>query len=183
MKFTKTSIKNLYIIEPEPFEDQRGMFSRIYCKNELEKIGHTKEIVNINHSLTKLKGVIRGMHFQYPPKSEIKMVKCIKGSVYDVAIDLRRNSLTFLKWHAEILSAENMKMLYIPEGFAHGFQTLTKDCELIYFHTEFYSPQSEGGIRYNDPSVNIQWPLEITEISKKDSEIKLLNYNFKGIDL
>ena len=182
MKFIKTEIKDLYVIQPEPFKDQRGAFSRVYCANELKEIKHTKDIVNINHSLTTRKGTIRGMHFQYPPKSEIKIVKCIKGSVYDVAIDLRKHSLTFLKWHAEILSAENMKMLYIPEGFAHGFQTLEDNSELFYFHTEFYSPDHESGVRYNDPKINIKWPLERTEISDKDQNLKLLNDKFEGIE-
>ncbi|MFX1594266.1 MAG: dTDP-4-dehydrorhamnose 3,5-epimerase family protein, partial [Promethearchaeota archaeon] len=128
-------------------------------------------------------GTIRGMHFQYPPKAEIKIVKCISGSVYDVAIDLRKDSSSFLKWHAEVLSDKNMKLLYIPEGFAHGFQTLENNTEICYFVTEFYYPEYEGGIVYNDPKINIKWPLEMTNISDKDREIKLLNDDFKGIEL
>ena len=181
MKFIETDIKDLFIIEPEPFEDDRGKFYRIFCLNELKEIGHTKKIVQANQSLSKQKGTIRGMHFQYPPKAEIKIVKCINGSVFDVTIDLRKKSPTFLQWYGVILSAENMKIMYIPEGFAHGFQTLENNSELLYFHTEFYSPEYEAGIRYNDPAINIKWPLEITNISKRDREHELINENFKGI--
>lgn len=181
MKFIETDIKDLFIIEPEPFEDDRGKFYRIFCLNELKEIGHTKKIVQANQSLSKQKGTIRGMHFQYPPKVEIKIVKCINGSVFDVTIDLRKKSPTFLQWYGVILSAENMNIMYIPEGFAHGFQTLENNSELLYFHTEFYSPEYEAGIRYNDPAIKIKWPLEITNISKRDREHELINENFKGI--
>ncbi len=181
MKFIETDIKDLFIIEPEPFEDGRGKFYRIFCLNELKEISHTKKIVQANQSLSKQKGTIRGMHFQYPPKAEIKIVKCINGSVFDVTIDLRKKSPTFLQWYGVILSAENMKIMYIPEGFAHGFQTLENNSEFLYFHTEFYSPEYEAGIRYNDPAINIKWPLEITNISKRDREHELINENFKGI--
>jgi dTDP-4-dehydrorhamnose 3,5-epimerase len=181
MKFTKTKIRDLYIIEPEPFVDDRGMFSRIFCKEELKEIGHNKEIVNINHSITKKKGTIRGMHFQYPPKAEVKIVKCIKGSIFDVAIDLRKKSSTLFHWYGEILSASNMKILYIPEAFAHGFQALEDEVEIIYFVTEFYTPDKEGTIKYNDPKIKINWPLDVTDISEKDKQIKLLNNDFFGI--
>jgi dTDP-4-dehydrorhamnose 3,5-epimerase len=182
-KFMETDIKGVYVIVPKPFKDHRGMFARIFCKNEFKEIGHEKEIVNINHSATELKGSIRGMHFQYPPKAEIKIVKCIKGSIFDVAIDLRRESETFLSYHGEILSADNMKMLYVPEGFAHGFQSLEDNIEMIYYTTEFYSPEFEGGVRYNDPSIKIEWPLEVTDISDKDRKHTLKNGNFKGIEV
>jgi len=183
MKFIETNLKNLYIIEPELLKDERGLFYRVFCRNELKEIEHVKEIVQINQSLTKKKGSIRGMHFQYPPKAEIKIVKCLYGSVFDVAIDLRKNSSTLLQWHGEVLSAENKKMIYIPEGFAHGFQTLENNSELLYLHTEFYSPKYEGGIRYNDPRINIKWPLEISYISNRDNEFNLLDNNFLGISV
>ena len=183
MKFIKRKLKDLYIIQPEPFEDDRGRFYRILCKNELKEIGHTKEIVQINHSLTTQKGAIRGMHFQYPPKAEIKFVKCINGKIFDVAIDLRKNSPTFLQWDGEFLSAENLKIMYIPEGFAHGFQTLEENSELLYFHTEFYNPEYEGGVRYDDPLIGIEWPLEVSYLSERDKNHKLLNENFEGINL
>ncbi|MBY9007044.1 MAG: dTDP-4-dehydrorhamnose 3,5-epimerase [Candidatus Lokiarchaeota archaeon] len=183
MIFTETKIKNLYIINLKSFNDERGCFTRIFCKEELRKIYHTKEIVQINLSKTKKKGSIRGMHFQYPPKSEIKMVRCIKGSVYDVAVDLRKVSKTFLKWHGEILSSDNLKMIYIPEGFAHGFQTLEENSELLYLHTEFYSPNYEEGVNCNDPKFKIKWPLNITQISEKDNNYKYLDNNFRGLEL
>ncbi|KKM83167.1 hypothetical protein LCGC14_1312180 [marine sediment metagenome] len=182
MKFIKTKIQNVYIVEPEPFIDDRGMFARIFGKEEFKEIGHSKEIVNINNSATKKKGSIRGMHFQYPPKAEIKIIKCIKGAILDVAIDIRKESPTFLQYHSEVLSADNMRMLYIPEGFAHGFQALNDDIEMIYFTTEVYCAEKEGGIRYNDPIIGIEWLLEVTNISKKDKELKLLKNDFEGIE-
>lgn len=181
MKFKDTNIKDLYIIEPEPFIDHRGKFYRVFCENELNKIGHSKRIVNVNSSTTLKKGSIRGMHFQYPPKAEIKIVKCVSGSIFDVAVDLRKNSPTYLQWHGEILSKENLKMLYVPEGFGHGFQALEDDVEIIYFVTEFYSPENEGGVRYNDPKVNVKWPLEVVDISEKDGKIPLIDDNFKAM--
>lgn len=183
MKFYHTPLKDAYIIEPEPFADRRGKFSRIFCQNELKQIGLEKQIVQINHSLTVQKGAIRGMHYQKPHKAEIKMVKCISGAVFDVIADLRKGSETFLKWHGEVLSAENMKMMFVPEGFAHGFQTIEENSELLYFHTEFYSPEHEGGIRYNDPATHISWHLEITDVSERDQNHLLLSQNFKGIIL
>jgi len=183
LKFSKTKIKDLYIIYPESFKDNRGNFYRIYCENELIEIGYNKKIVQMNQSQTKKKGSIRGMHFQYPPKAEIKFVKCLAGSVFDVAIDLRKNSNTFLQWHSEIISSENNKLMFIPEGFAHGFQTLEDNCEILYLHSEFYSAELESGIRYNDPKLNINWPLEVTEISRRDSEHKLIDDTFNGIKL
>jgi len=181
MKFHQTFLKGAYVIEPEPFEDHRGKFSRIFCQEDLKQIGHCKEIVQINHSLTKQKGAIRGMHFQKPPKAEIKIVKCIRGSVFDVIIDLRKNSPTIFKWYGEILSSENMKMMYVPGGFAHGFQALENNCELLYFHTEFYSPEHEGGVRYNDPLINILWKSEPIDISMKDQNYPLLSNQFEGV--
>jgi dTDP-4-dehydrorhamnose 3,5-epimerase len=183
MKIAATPLKDAYIIEPEPFKDTRGKFSRIFCKKEFQAIGLVKDIVQVNQSITIQKGAIRGMHFQRPPKAEIKMVKCLRGSVFDVMIDLRRDSSTFLKWHGDVLSAENMKIMYVPEGFAHGFQTLEGNCELLYFHTEFYSSEHEGGVRYDDLLINIQWPMEITDISEKDRNHPLLSQDFEGIVL
>ena len=178
MRINKLPLEGAFVIEPEPFTDDRGIFARVFCQRELQNILHGKNIVQINHSLTRQKGAIRGMHFQYPPKAEIKMVKCLRGSVFDVMIDLRSDSSTFLNWHGEILSAENMKMLYIPEGFAHGFQTLEENCELLYLHTEFYSPEHEGSVRYDDPKIEIKWPLEATDISERDKNHPLLAGKF-----
>ena len=183
MKILQSPFKNAFVLEAEPYIDYRGKFGRIYCQDELKQIGHYKQIVQINHSFTRKKGAIRGMHFQYPPKAEIKMVRCLRGSVFDVIVDLRGDSPTFLRWYGEVLSDDNLKMMYVPEGFAHGFQTLEEDSELLYLHTEFYSPEHEGGVRYNDPRLNISWPLEVTEVSQKDQEYSLLSNDFEGIIL
>ncbi len=181
MIFTPTQLKGVFIIDLQPVGDSRGWFSRTYCKNEFAAIGHDKEWVQLNHSFTSKKGTVRGMHYQLPPFSEIKMVRCIAGAVLDVVIDLRKGSPTFLQWTGVELSAENKKMIYIPEGFAHGFQCLTDNCELLYHHSAFYTPGAEGGIRYNDPLIGINWPLELTEISDRDKAHPFLDKNFKGI--
>ena len=181
MIFIPAPLAGSYIIELTPFSDSRGWFARTYCKDEFQQIGHTKEWVQMNHSFTVKKGALRGMHFQLPPFAEIKMVRCIAGAVFDVIIDLRKDSATFLQWFGTELSAKNKKMLYIPEGFAHGFQTLTDDCELIYHHTEAYTPGAEAGILYNDPLIGIGWPEAPTEISDRDTKHPLVNDSFTGI--
>jgi len=181
MIFTPTPFMGSYEITLEPRIDGRGWFARFFCKAEFAAIGHDQEWVQMNHSFTTETGTLRGMHFQHPPFTEIKLVRCIAGSVFDVIIDLRKDSPTFLKWYGTELSAQNKKMLYIAAGFAHGFQTLTNDCELLYHHSQFYTPKSESGIRYNDPLVNIEWPLSLTDISERDSVHPLLSPQFKGI--
>jgi len=183
MKFTETPLKGSFVIDLEPFSDDRGWFARTFCKKDFQEIGHHKEWVQLNHSVTYKKGSIRGMHFQYPPHSEIKMVRCIAGAIYDVIIDLRQESSSFLQWFGAELSADNKKMLYIPEGFAHGFQTLTDDCQLIYHHTSFYVPGAEGGIRYDDQRVNIKWKQPVADISERDKNHPLINDTFTGIKL
>ena len=183
MKFIETKLKGCYVIEVITHKDSRGWFSRTYCKDEFHEINHYKEWVQINHSFTTEKGIIRGMHFQLSPFAETKLIRCISGSIYDVAVDLRKNSNTFLKWFGIELSVENKKMILIPEGFAHGFQTLTDNCELIYHHSNFYTPNSEGGIKYDDPLVGINWPLKKAGISEKDNQYEYLEENFKGISL
>ncbi|MBW2569884.1 MAG: dTDP-4-dehydrorhamnose 3,5-epimerase [Deltaproteobacteria bacterium] len=183
MKIKPIPLQDAFVIEPEPFMDDRGVFARVFCQNELRNILHDKNIVQINHSITRQKGAIRGMHFQRPPKVEIKMVKCLCGSVFDVIIDLRKASSTFLKWHGEKLSAENMKMMYVPEGFAHGFQALEENTELLYLHTEFYSPENEGALRYDDPKIGIKWSLEVADISERDKNHPLLAEDFQGIEI
>jgi len=183
LNFFKTKLKGLFVIEPELYEDKRGNFYRVFCQNELKQIGYNNSIVQINQSFNKKKGTIRGMHFQYPPKAEIKIVRCTAGSIFDVAIDLRANSPTYLQWYSETLSAENKKMICIPEGFAHGFQTLEDNIEIIYLHTEFYSSELESAVRYDDPKFNISWPLELTVISERDKNLPLINGDFKCISL
>ncbi|RXP54101.1 dTDP-4-dehydrorhamnose 3,5-epimerase [Lutibacter sp. HS1-25] len=181
MIFTQTTLKGSYVIDLEPKGDDRGWFSRTFCENEFKKIGHTAHWVQLNHSFTKEKGTIRGMHFQTPPYGEIKLVRCISGAVFDVIIDLRKDSPTFLNYFGIEISSVNKKMIYIPKGFAHGFQTLTNDCELIYHHSEFYTPNSEGGIKYNDPKIAIKWPIQMQSISERDNLHPLINTNFKGL--
>jgi len=181
MIFTETPLKGSYVIGIEPRGDSRGWFARTYCKNEFAQIGHDKVWVQLNHSFSAAKGTVRGMHYQLPPHAEIKMVRCIAGSVYDVIIDIRKYSPTFLKWFGTELSAANKNMLYIPAGFAHGFQTLSEDTELIYHHSEFYTPGAEAGLKYDDPALNIQWPLPVSEISERDAMHPLIDSTFKGL--
>lgn len=181
MIFHSTFIRGLYVIELELFKDQRGWFARTFCKEEFKEIGHNKEWVQMNHSFTNNIGSIRGLHFQLPPYTETKLVRCIAGSVYDVALDLRKDSPTFLQWFGTEISVDNKKMILIPDGFAHGFQALSNNCELIYHHTNFYTPDAEGGIRYNDPLIGIKWPEEVSNISEKDSKYAFLKEDFKGI--
>jgi len=168
MTFDPTPLSGSHIVTPMPRIDNRGWFMRSFCKQEFMKIGHTKEWVQMNHSYTSKKGTIRGMHFQLPPYQETKLVRCITGSMYDVIIDLRESSPTYLQWYGIELSAQNRLMIYIPEGFAHGFQTLTDDVEFLYHHTQFYQPGYESGILYNESKIKIQWPLPVAEISERD---------------
>lgn len=181
MVFIKTPLAGAFVIKLEPFQDERGLFARTFCQKEFEQIGHTENFVQFNHSMTVAKGCIRGMHFQKPPFAEIKLIRCIKGKVWDVIVDIRQNSMTFLKWFGVELSAENQKMIYIPKGFAHGFQTLEPNTELIYHHTAFYTPSAEGGLKYDDPKLKIDWKLTPEQLSKKDQEYNYINENFKGI--
>ncbi len=181
MIFNETILKGSYVIDINPWGDNRGWFARTYCKNEFAQIGHDKEWVQLNHSFSTQKGTIRGMHFQSPPHSEIKMVRCIAGAVYDVIVDLRKDSDTFLKCFGVELSAANKKMIYIPAGFAHGFQTLAENTELIYHHAAFYTPSAEAGLLYNDKTLNIQWPLAVSEISERDTRHLLIDQTFKGL--
>lgn len=183
MIFKESPLKGAYIIESKPYADERGLFARTFCKNEFQVIGHDKEFVQFNHSLTIKKGTIRGVHYQLPPFSEIKLIRCVAGSVYDVIVDLRKDSPTFLKFMSVELTAKNMLSLYIPQGFAHGFQTLADNAQLIYHHTAYYTPDYEGGIRYDDPAIGINWPLPVSVITEKDLNHKLLNNSFKGIKI
>ena len=181
MIFKETSLKGSYVLTFEPIEDERGWLARTYCKNEFLAIGHTKEWVQMNHSFTKQKATVRGMHYQRSPYGEIKLVRCIAGSVYDVIIDLRAHSASYLQYFGIELSAVNKKMIYIPEGFAHGFQALSNDAELFYNHSQFYLPGVEAGVKYNDPAINIKWPLELTNISERDNSHPFIDANFKGL--
>ena len=185
MKFQPLSLFGAYTIELEPRGDERGRFMRLFCVKELAEISHVKPIVNVNHSYTQQKGAIRGMHFQYPPDCEIKFVKCLRGAIWDCIVDIRKDSPTFLQWAGVELTENNHRMIYIPEGFAHGFQALTDDVEMLYFHTQFYAPQSEGGLRFNDPVIGISWPISVTTVSERDRNFDRINTNnnFEGITL
>jgi dTDP-4-dehydrorhamnose 3,5-epimerase len=178
-----TPIAGLRVVERAPRSDERGFLTRLFCAGELEAAGWRKPIAQINQTLTRRSGAVRGMHFQLPPHAEMKLVSCIRGEVWDVALDLRRGSPTFLKWFGASLSADNGRALLIPEGFAHGFQALTEDCELIYFHSCAYHAESEGGVNPQDPRVAIDWPRAIAEMSPRDRGHPMLSADFEGISL
>ena len=181
MTFTPTPLNGSFIINIMPHRDSRGWFARTWCKTEFAAIGHTKEWVQMNHSFTRRKGTIRGMHYQLAPFTEIKMVRCIAGSVYDVIVDVRKGSSTYLQWYGAELSAANKQMMYIPEGFAHGFQTLSDDAELIYHHSSLYTPAAEAGIHHGDSSIAIVWPLPLSDISERDQSLPIIDENFKAL--
>jgi dTDP-4-dehydrorhamnose 3,5-epimerase len=170
MIFTETKLKGAFIIEPEPLEDERGFFARTFDQKEFKAHGLNPWVVQCNISFNKKKGTLRGMHYQIAPYQEAKLVCCTKAAVYDVIIDLRKDSSTFKQWVAVELTAENRHMLYIPEGFAHGFQTLKDDTEVFYQMSEFYHPESAMGVRWNDPAFGIVWPDDIRVISDKDQQ-------------
>lgn len=181
--FIPTPLAGLMLVQRKAIEDHRGFLSRFYCAEEFRAAGIDKPVAQINHTLTRQRGAVRGLHFQHPPHAETKLVSCLRGEVLDVAVDLRRDSPTFLHWHGEILSAANRKSLLIPEGYAHGFQTLTEDCELIYLHTSSYHPESEGALNMADPRLNIAWPLPANDLSERDRNHPFISQNFQGIVL
>lgn len=178
-----TALAGLKVVERQQQGDSRGFFSRIFCAEELAAAGWTRPVSQINHTLTKKRGAVRGMHYQRPPHAEMKLVTCLHGAVWDVAVDLRVGSPTFLQWHAEELSGSNQRALLIPEGFAHGFQALRDGCELIYLHSTAYHKDAEAGLNPEDPRLSIGWPLAIAELSDRDAQQFLLGPNFKGVVL
>ncbi|MBP3128267.1 dTDP-4-keto-6-deoxy-D-glucose epimerase [Thalassospira sp. ER-Se-21-Dark] len=181
--FEDTCLTGLKTVERKMRSDTRGFLSRLFCAEELLYAGWRKPIAQVNHVRTKKKGAIRGMHFQFPPHAEMKLVTCVKGAVVDVAVDLRAGSPTFLKWYMEKLSAVNGRALLIPEGFAHGYQTIDVECELVYLHSAGYEPAAEGGVNPFDPTLSISWPLQISEISERDRNHTMIDESFKGIQL
>ncbi len=183
MKFKKTRIKGIYIIDRKNRKDKRGFFNKMFCQKTFKRYLKNKNIFQINRSFTKKKGTVRGLHFQNPPYAETKIISCIKGKVWDVAVDIRRGSPTFLKYYSIILSEEKNQSFFIPEGFAHGFQTLTDNCEMLYFHTSDYNLISEGSISATDKVLNIKWPKKITFQSKRDYNNPNLDANFLGIKI
>lgn len=183
MNILPTPIPNLKIVETTPNIDMRGVFTRLYCERELTDLTGHRRIVQINHSRTVKAGTVRGLHYQHPPHAEMKMVRCLKGRVWDVAVDLRKYSPTFLSWHAQELTPDNTCMMVIPEGFAHGFQVLEPDSELLYLHTASHTPSAEGGLRYDDPSLNIDWPMVVADLSERDAKHPLIDSTFQGVNL
>jgi dTDP-4-dehydrorhamnose 3,5-epimerase len=181
MKLLPTAIEGVTIVETKLLSDHRGAFSRLFCERELASAIGERKPVQINRSLTVARGTVRGMHYQHPPYAEMKLVSCIKGRVWDVAVDLRADSPTLLQWHAEELSPQNARMLIVPEGCAHGFQALHSDSELLYLHTDYYTPEAEGGVLYNDPRLTISWPLPATNLSDRDQKYPLISDGFCGI--
>ena len=179
MQLKERKLKGVFEIQLEPREDERGFFMRVYDNEIFKKNGIHRNWVQENHSLSLDKGIIRGMHFQFPPHSETKLVRAVAGEIYDVFIDLRKGSPTFGQWDSIILSANNKNMIYIPRGFAHGFCTLSKDCEVLYKVDNYYKPDSEGTIRWDDPSLKIGWPVNNPIVSKKDLSAKSFKYFVK----
>lgn len=174
LKFKELSLKGTYLIELEKIEDERGFFSRSWDKKIFEEKKLNSDLVQCNISFNKNKGTVRGMHFQKKPYEEVKTIQCIRGKVFEVIIDIRKNSPTFHKWDYVELSEREYEMLYVPEGFALGFQTLENNTELLYQMSEYYHPEVSTGIRWNDPKIQIEWPLKCTTISKKDESFELL---------
>ncbi len=179
----ETSISGVWIIENEVFKDDRGAFTRLFCSDEMQGIIDARVVVQINHSMTHSVGAVRGFHYQNPPHVEIKIVRCLKGRVFDVAVDLRQASPTFLKWTAVELTPENRSAFVIPEGCAHGFQVLEEGSELLYLHTAFYMPSFEGAVRFDDPKIGVNWPLAPIDLSERDLGHPHLKDDFTGIVL
>ena len=171
MKFRETSLKGAYLIEIEPVHDERGFFARSWCCDEFAARGLNPRLVQCNITLTRHKGTLRGMHYQTVPHEEAKLVRCTRGSIYDVIVDLRPDSPTCKQWFAAELTADNFTLLYVPEGFAHGFLTLADNSEVFYQMSEFYHPECAAGVRWNDPAFNIEWPSTVRTISQKDREL------------
>lgn len=178
-----TPIAGVKVLQRQPHADSRGTFTRLFCAEELGLAGWDGEIVQINHSVTNQAGCVRGMHFQSPPYADKKLVTCLAGRVWDVAVDLRPDSATFLCWFAQELSAVNYRAMLLPEGVAHGFQALEQRCELVYLHSAAYAPQCEGGVHPLDPRLAIPWPLPIAAMSDKDSQRVWLDESFTGVVL
>jgi len=182
-QFITTPLAGLVCVQRQRAEDVRGFFSRFFCAEELAEVGFAMPIAQINHTLTRRRGSARGLHFQHPPHGEMKFVSCLRGEVLDIAVDIRQGSPTFLQWHAERLSAENGRSLLIPKGFAHGFQALADDTELLYLHSAPYRSGAEGALNLRDPRLKIAWPLALADISERDNGHPFLDDSFKGIAL
>jgi dTDP-4-dehydrorhamnose 3,5-epimerase len=176
-------LPGLFRIDRQRLGDSRGFLARLFCAESLNDAGWVKPIAAINHTYSAAQGTIRGLHFQRPPHAEMKLVTCLRGEIWDVALDLRPNSPHYLHWHAEILSADNSRALLIPEGFAHGFQALSPDVEILYCHSAAYAPQAEGAVNAFDPAFAIAWPLPVTVMSDRDKAHPMIDETFKGVAL
>jgi dTDP-4-dehydrorhamnose 3,5-epimerase len=183
MKFHSTPLERARIIELEKLVDERGFFARYFCEEQFAANGLETRFVQINNSRTSRKGTLRGFHYQLPPAAEVKVVRCIRGAMWDVIVDLRPDSTTFKKWFGLELSAENRLMMYVPRGFAHAIMTLTDDAEVLYLVSAFYGPEHERGLRWNDPAIGVEWPFAPVEISAKDAAWPDLDPQFHGLEL
>lgn len=181
--FRQTPLSGVWIVQRNVFKDDRGAFSRLFCAEEFREVGLGKPIVQINHSITSAKGTVKGLHFQHPPHAETKIIACLKGEVFDVAVDLRQGSKTFLSWYAQRISAENRKSIVIPEGCAHGFQAMTDHCELVYLHTALYAPETEAGFNVEDKRIGINWPLPVSGLSQRDQSQAFVPEGYHGVAL
>lgn len=183
LTITDLPLSGLKLIARQRIGDARGSLTRLFCAEELGEAGWRGSIAQINHTITAPRGTVRGLHFQAPPHAEMKLVSCLRGEVWDVAVDIRAGSKKFLQWHAERLSAENGHALLIPQGFAHGFQVLSDDAELLYCHSAPYNAAAEGALNANDPRLAIAWPLEISALSPRDAQHPMLTEDFAGVAL
>jgi len=181
VKIGATPIAGVLLVDLNRRSDARGAFMRVFCEEELAQVLAGRHVVQSNYSCTEKVGTVRGMHFQHPPHAEMKLITCIRGAVWDVAVDLRAGSLTYLQWFAAELSSDRPRLLVIPEGCAHGFQTLQPDSELLYYHTAPYTPVAEEGVRYDDPALGIPWPLPVSEVSQRDRAHPLIAPEFEGL--
>lgn len=182
INYIKTPLEGLTLLQSDAVRDVRGAFTRCFChKTHEEQTGDKFDIAQINHSQNNHKATVRGLHYQNLPHAEAKIVRCLKGKIYDVAVDLRQGSKTFLQWHGVELSAEANNALYIPKGFAHGFQTLMDESDILYLHNEYYTPKLEFGIRVDDPKLEIEWPYPFKKLSEKDKSYPFLDNAFKGL--
>jgi dTDP-4-dehydrorhamnose 3,5-epimerase len=181
MKFAATPIAGLWEIETAPRADERGSLTRVFCAQAFEQVAPGLRFVQVNHSITRKRGTIRGMHFQRAPSAEWKLIRCLRGRVFDVAADLRQGSATFGRWHAVELSEDNPLQILIPPGCAHGFQALDERCELLYQHSEAYAPEREDGVRHDDPRLDVAWPEPVTAMSPRDRAFRLIGAGFEAV--
>lgn len=183
LTITDLPLPGLKLINRQKLSDHRGFLTRLFCAEDLAQAGWHEPIAQLNHTYTAQRGTVRGMHYQRSPHAEMKLVSCLRGDAWDVAVDIRAGSPTFLRWHAEYISAANGNAMLIPEGFAHGFQAITDDVELMYCHSAVYVPEAEAGLNPRDPALAIIWPLPITGLSQRDAHHPMLNAAFAGVSL